>query len=641
MRIKGSFFHSLKTRLVLIMLLFLFLPTGILGGLGYDYLYTRVKGSSIHAVGQIADAQHQHLVAMLANTQRHTTDLLERLEKKCLNIATEKKDHCIKSELHDFIINEQALGAFFTQPDGLPIIEGHVVANSDSLVFKDQQIAAFSEHDGNGERFGFFQALNDQGYRLLVMYPITSVKNLSQVGTHLIGKSGDLFILDAHGFFITKPHLLPADMIGLKENDLVMHQCLAGKNADMLDVDRRNIKIIHSFRFVPEIGGGCIMAHLDQAEAFADLYQLQLKILYTTLALICVAFIIALLVGHTITQPIEKLRRITQKIMDGNYAVSVPIKGDREIMALAETFNEMAKRLQAAFDEVYQHRDHLEEQVAIRTEELVKAKEHAENAFGLLQQTQENLIQAEKMAALGGLVAGIAHEINTPVGITLSSATFLQAETQKVFGLYQEGELDNDGLNHYFETAQQSAQLMSINCQRAAALIQSFKQVAVDQTSDEQREFDLNAYLAEVILSLRPAIKKLNVAVHLNCPENLIIQGYPGAISQIVTNFVMNSLAHAYDAQQTQQGIIMITVHKRTNGEIELIYNDDGKGISKEIQSKVFDPFFTTKRSNGGSGLGLHLVYNLIHQTLKGTLQMSSTENLGTTFTLVFPSQIR
>ncbi len=631
-----SFFHSLKTRLVLIMLLFLLLPIAMLGFLSYDYLYNRIKDTSIHAVGQIADAQHHHLAAMLSSTQQHTAALLIRLENQCLSKAATKKNSCIQAELHDFITNEQALGVMLTQKNSAPIIEGQFVNNE--VAFKVGQIAAFSQPDSHGERFYFIET-NDSinNYRLLVMYPLKAIQQLVEVGTNLIGKSGDLFILDQQGFFITKPRLSAAPTLGAKEENESVQDCLAAGSADLLGTDRRTVKIIRSFRFVPEIGGGCIMAHLDQAEAFADLYALQWRMLIITLVLIGGAFIIALLVGRRITQPIDRLREVTHQIIDGNYAVSAVVTGDTEIVALATAFNLMAKRLQAAFDEVHQQQNHLEDQVALRTEELLNAKEHAEESLQLLQQTQEDLIQAEKMAALGGLVAGVAHEINTPIGITLSSATFLQAETEKVFALYQEGELDGEGLDSYFDTAQQSAKLMTINCQRAAALIQSFKQVAVDQTSDNQRQFNLKEYLAEIILSLRPAIKKSNVVVHLNCPEEWVICSYPGALSQIVTNFVINSLTHAYDANQTRQGIIMISVNKRANHNIELIYSDDGKGISKEIQSKVFDPFFTTQRSNGGSGLGLHLVYNIVHQTLKGTLQMSSTENLGTTFTIVFP----
>jgi signal transduction histidine kinase len=273
-----------------------------------------------------------------------------------------------------------------------------------------------------------------------------------------------------------------------------------------------------------------------------------------------------------------------------------------------------------------------------RTQELFFAKNQAEEALALLQETQQSLVQAEKMAVLGGLVAGVAHEINTPLGITLTSASFLSDETRKTSTRYKHGDLSGDELEAYFEVATQSTQLSVINCHRAADLIHSFKQVAVDQTSNNQREFNLKIYLEEVLFSLRPALKKTNIKVQLSCPTNLWLINYPGAISQIITNFVMNSLLHAYEPNQC--GTIRLNIIESINDRIELHYSDDGKGIPLDIQSKIFDPFFTTKRSNGGSGLGLHLVYNIVHQKLKGTLTLQSIEGEGTTFILNFARQL-
>lgn len=633
---------SLKTRLVVMTLLFLLLPTGILGFLGYDYLYKHIKDTNIRAVGRIADAQHHHLASILTDTQHRVTDLLTHLEEQCsLKKSPHKQTLCIQSELQKFIINDQAVGAMLSSKTGDSVKTNIFVMNDDDIVFKDQQLAAFSQPNSEGERFYYLAANNAKtGYRLLVMYSLQTMQEIVTIGTDLIGASGDLFILDNQGFFITKPRLLTTKAPNEKENDHVMHHCLAAGNADMLAMDRRNVPIIHSFRFVPEIGGGCIMAHLDQAEAFADLTTLQLRVAIITLLLVVAALIIARLVGRTITKPIDKLCEVTHQIINGNYAVSAVVAGDVEIAALANAFNLMTERLRLAFDELHLHRTQLEEQVVSRTQQLVTAKEHAENSLDLLQKTQENLIQAEKMAALGGLVAGVAHEINTPIGITLTSATFLQAETEKVSSLYAQGELDGDGLTSYFDSSQQFTQLMTINCQRAADLIHSFKQVAVDQTSDNHREFNVKDYLTEVLLSLRPTIKSPLISVQLHCADNLIISGYPGALSQIVTNFLMNSITHAYPEQKTRQGFIHLTINTVADASIELVYSDDGKGIPPELHHKIFEPFFTTQSGNGGSGLGLHIVYNIVYQQLKGSLTMTSAEATGTTFTLCFPQYL-
>jgi len=267
--------------------------------------------------------------------------------------------------------------------------------------------------------------------------------------------------------------------------------------------------------------------------------------------------------------------------------------------------------------------------------ELMIAKTNAETALNILQQTQESLVQAEKMAALGGLVAGIAHEINTPVGIILMSATHLEAETDKASERYSQGELSGDELEGYFDTARQSVRLMTINSQRAADLIHSFKQVAVDQTSGERRKFELKSYIEEILLSLLPQLKRTAIKTTLECPENLIVDTYPGALSQILTNFIMNSLQHAY--QPDQVGMLSIRVTLLSDDNISLVVSDNGQGIPPELQAKIFEPFFTTRRGKGGTGLGLHIVYNNVRQILKGSLQMHSVLAQGTTFTLYFP----
>ncbi|MDD5228964.1 MAG: ATP-binding protein [Methylococcales bacterium] len=635
-KITSYFPHSLKARLVVLTLLFLLLPTGILGYLGYNYLFNIIKTSNIRAVGHIADARHEQLKVMLQNTNNRASHFINHLSSQCENREKSKNTACLKQALQIFINNEQANSATLYQPSGDEIHVGELLP-IEITPFQNEQLVGFSEPDKDGKRLYFIVAKNETGARLVVTFPMNAIQQIF-VSDPSLGASGDVFIMDSKGFFITQPRLLDTNSTSEVKNDHAMQHCLMMGNAEMLDVDRRNIEIIHSFRFVPEVGGGCIMAHLDQAEAFATLDILRWRVIWITLGLIVFALFIAIVVGRNIVKPIDKLCAVTHQIINGNYSVSAVVAGDSEIAALANAFNLMTERLQYAFDELNAHQMQLEHKVGKRTAQLLIAKNEAEHSLTLLQETQESLVQAEKMAALGGLVAGIAHEINTPIGITLTSASFLDAETQKVIELYRQGELGGDELDAYFEIAQQSTQLMTINCQRAADLIQSFKQVAVDQTSDNQREFNLKNYLEEVLLSLRPALKKTQIKVQLDCPSDLSLLSFPGAISQIVTNFIMNSLQHGY--ADDQRGIINLIVLTLPDDRIELRYSDDGKGIPTEIQSKIFDPFFTTQRGNGGSGLGLNLVYNIVHQTLKGTLQVHSIEGTGTTFILNFPRQL-
>lgn len=262
----------------------------------------------------------------------------------------------------------------------------------------------------------------------------------------------------------------------------------------------------------------------------------------------------------------------------------------------------------------------------------VTAQKRAEQA---LRQAQQDLIQAEKMASLGSLVAGVAHEINTPLGNTLTAASHLHDKVTDLAAMLEENRLRRSDLVAFVGLLTETTRLMVANCERAAELVQSFKQVAVDQTSGERRRFDLKDYIDEVLLSLRPQLRKTGHRIIVDCPENLEIDGYPGAVSQLLTNFLLNSLMHAYEPGQS--GRIAIRVHVPEDDVVELAYTDDGKGIPQELLGRIYDPFFTTRRGSGGSGLGLHIVYNLVTGTLRGQISVESEPGRGTCFTVRFP----
>ena len=262
----------------------------------------------------------------------------------------------------------------------------------------------------------------------------------------------------------------------------------------------------------------------------------------------------------------------------------------------------------------------------------VTAQKTAEHA---LRQAQQNLIQAEKMASLGSLVAGVAHEINTPVGNTLTAASHLFDKVADVKLLLDENRMRRSDLVAFFALLGETSRLMVTNCERAAELVQSFKQVAVDQTSGERRQYDMKGYIQEVLVSLRPQMRKTPHVVTLDCPDHLEMDSFPGALSQVLTNFLMNSIMHGYDGSRA--GNILIRVSQPESGLVELVYADDGHGIPRENLRRIFDPFFTTRRGAGGSGLGLHIVFNIVTGTLRGTIDVQSAVGQGTRFTLQIP----
>ncbi|MBO3460714.1 GAF domain-containing sensor histidine kinase, partial [Aetokthonos hydrillicola] len=272
----------------------------------------------------------------------------------------------------------------------------------------------------------------------------------------------------------------------------------------------------------------------------------------------------------------------------------------------------------------------LEHKVIERTCELSQA-------LNDLKAAQKKLVESEKMAALGGLVAGIAHEINTPVGIGITVASTLAEETKIFKAAITEGQLKKSVLNSYLNTAQECSTIMLTNLQRAGELIQSFKQVAVDQTHLEQRQISLKSYIDDILTSLSPKLRQAGHSLTVTGDESIQIFSYPGAISQMLVNLLNNSLEHAYPTRNPGHLEIHIS---ETHEDVTLVYSDDGCGIPRQALEKIFEPFFTTARSRGGSGLGLHIVYNLVTQKLGGGINVESQVGQGTVFTIKLPRSL-
>ena len=262
-----------------------------------------------------------------------------------------------------------------------------------------------------------------------------------------------------------------------------------------------------------------------------------------------------------------------------------------------------------------------------RTHELSTLNQH-------LQVTQRQLVESEKMAALGSLVAGVAHEINTPIGVGVTAATTLAAETEHMCREYANGNLKRSILEEYLDTATQSSQMITSNLQRAAELVQSFKQVAVDQTSMEQRLFSVKKYLTEVVRSLEPMLKRHNLTIEISGDDSIRINSYPGDLAQIITNLVVNSTIHGYAAGEKGHLQLQFTADAKY---LRLEYIDDGCGISPDNLSRIFDPFFTTARNRGGTGLGLYIIYNLVTQKMHGTVHCNSQPGQGAQFVFQLP----
>jgi len=269
----------------------------------------------------------------------------------------------------------------------------------------------------------------------------------------------------------------------------------------------------------------------------------------------------------------------------------------------------------------------LEQQVRERTQDLT-------NTLDQLRATQDELVRQEKLASLGGLVAGIAHEINTPLGICVTATSHVQDELRRWRAWMDAGTLDANRIKSMLDALDVAMRLLESNTRRGADLVRSFKQVAVDQSSGQRRPFDLARYLDEIVMSLKPKLAHAPCSVQIDCPSGIRMTSYPGALSQVVTNLILNALLHAFEGRS--QGLIRIQ-GKADGEDVVLTVSDDGVGMAEADLKRYFDPFFTTKRGSGGTGLGAHIVFNQVTNVLGGTIRVTSSPGAGTQVQIRLP----
>jgi len=270
-------------------------------------------------------------------------------------------------------------------------------------------------------------------------------------------------------------------------------------------------------------------------------------------------------------------------------------------------------------------------------EELRQAKEHAEATLLDLRDAQRNLIEAEKFAALGSLVAGVAHEVNGPVGISLTVASSLShrcSSMEEALGSSQP--IMRSHFVEFVRGNREAANQLVTNLQRAGELVESFKQVAVDRTHVERRHFDLAETTHQIVVSLLPGSRKRHIQVEVEAAEKLVLDSYPGPYGQVLTNLFLNSFTHAFN--EGEGGRIRLDVRAMGPAHVAITFEDNGRGMSEDTRRRAFEPFFTTRRNDGGTGLGLHIVYNLVTHRLGGRITVESEEGAGTRFRIILPN---
>jgi two-component system NtrC family sensor kinase len=361
--------------------------------------------------------------------------------------------------------------------------------------------------------------------------------------------------------------------------------------------------------------------------------QLHSLILTTIVILFC--FIALSLSGLHITRQLSVFKLASQKIAEGHYELKIPEKGNDELSDVAHNFNLMSEAIKVKVQEVSELNRELEIRVAQRTEDLNLAKLNLEENIKVLKETQENLVKSEKLASLGAIVAGVAHEINTPIGNALVTASTIREIVNEFSSQAVNGKLTHSALNNFLKLCKEGSQLVESSLLRASELIQSFKQVAVDQSSEKRRTFNLSYVIKETLLTLKHTLKNTPYILETSVAESIVMDSFPGALSQVIINLLNNALLHGFEGRQ--QGTIQISAELYSADSIKIHFSDNGNGINEASIKHIFDPFFTTKFGQGGSGLGLNVVDNIVHRILGGSIKVASEVGQGTEFTIEIP----
>ncbi|KUI97830.1 sensor histidine kinase [Vibrio sp. MEBiC08052] len=419
--------------------------------------------------------------------------------------------------------------------------------------------------------------------------------------------------------------------------------------------DYRNTDVIAVARYLRELNW-IIIVKVDQHEIMQPMKHYQYLLVLAACVLGIIAIIIGQALGQAISAPIVKLAADSRRIRLGEHQLRAKVSPTqaKELNELARSFNNLAENLLTTNNELedkvaertvelQELNETLEQRVTARTIALQRANQEIQETLENLKRTQRELVESEKMAALGGLVAGVAHEINTPLGIAITGTTHLHEEVQEIHTKVLSGKLTRDELEGFVEDANQATDLMCSQLKQASKLISNFKEIAVDQSSPDYRTISVQEYLSKIVATMQPNFKKTPHHLSIDIEQDLHLITCPGALAQVLTILITNSLTHAFcppDSAQSSaiNGQVTISAQK-VQGKNLILVTDNGTGIPPQDVPKLFEPFFTTKRGHGGSGLGLSIAHNIVKDILHGKIHCESQFGQGSTFIITLPDQ--
>lgn len=435
-----------------------------------------------------------------------------------------------------------------------------------------------------------------------------------------IGEQGKLYLIDAKGNYLYSKRGQEQG-INIKDKESFLSEyaetIITKKTGfNEIEIDGRTWYL--SYR--PATENGWIMVSLiNEEETKNELILFTIQLIMIFIIAVMVLFAVIFYTIRSITLPIRRITDYGNEIAKGNLDIDLPMmyyKREDEMGELSRAFITITEVFRTQNEMLIYDLDEKDEEIKLQ---------------------YDYILETEKLTSLGNLVAGVSHEVNTPLGVSLASATYLEEINNRLKKSIEDGTLTKMGLIKFIEDIDESIYLLLKNLERASELIKNFKKIAVDQTNEMKSEFNLFELVNSIIISLKHEYKHTNVTIGNYCDEDIILDSYAGPLTQVFTNMIINSLKHGF--LEKKEGSITIEA-KLENDTVTIIYKDNGIGIKKEFMNKIFEPFFTTNREGGNSGLGMFISKNIIEQTLGGSLDCESVYGEGVKFTINIPQKI-
>ncbi len=410
----------------------------------------------------------------------------------------------------------------------------------------------------------------------------------------------------------------------------------------MVSVSDKNYAVYYQY-FEP--WDWMVLIYMDEDLIYQPINKSISQMLFIVFVLVVLIGIFLYVLTSRLTAPIDVLMEGVKSISDGDYTKKVYTNTKDEFNDFAQAFNNMTTKLQESFDSMNEMTDELklinmglESRVEERTRDLKETNDELELSIIQMRALQDDLVESRKIAALGSLVAGISHELNTPIGVGITTASYITAQIDSLLAMFHQGKLRKSEFESELEDIKHSSALILDNLENASSMVNSFKLLAVDQSREHKKEFELVHSVQGLIQNMNVLLRKGQHKISIDYEKPVDMYSYPGVISQVLTHFIMNSVEHGF--QDINKGEIMIYI-KQEIGRVTLVYEDNGRGMDEEKVHRIFEPFFTSKLGKGSSGLGLNIVYNLVTGVLKGKISAMIRADGGMRFTVIIPTVIK